>query len=177
MKRFFISAFMAMVFGISINAQTVITNDYGSPITGADGQSINDDDDTEGFGSLSLTYYDSSIFGLNFRGQNWDAMGFELNFLTDDSFGVLIGNININYSIGLWKASEKKFLLTLAAGPTLNTYKDGSDTKTNSSLFLDPYLTFKVNKFTISAGYAFMFNKWKFENPGKSFHFGIGYCF
>ena len=186
MKKFFVLAFTALAFCIGSNAQTVITNNYGSPISGADGQSVNDDDDMEGISSVSLTYYEGSVFGANVRRQNWNAAGFEFNLLVDDHFDTFQYNINVNYSFGLWKDTDKAFLLTLAGGPALCNYKESvykssgkieEETKTRCNLFVDPYLTFKVNRLAISAGYAFMFNKWKFKDRGEAFHVGLGYTF
>lgn len=180
MKKFFISAFMALTFSIAGNAQTVISNNYGSPITGADGQSINDDDE-ETLSSVSITYYEGPSFGLNFRGQSWNGTGMELNFLTDKSFETFEANLNINYSLGLWKDSDRMLLFTLAAGPTLRYYKDyeGNEEKSKfcSNLMIDPYFTFKINKIYISAGYALAFAKWKFKDRGEAFHIGLGYSF
>ena len=45
MKKLFLSAIMATTLLFGANAQTVITNDYGSPVTGADGQQVSDNDD------------------------------------------------------------------------------------------------------------------------------------
>ena len=187
MKKLFVFAFMALAFCIGSNAQTVISNNYGSPISGADGQSINDDDDVEGLSYAGLTYLEGDVFALNFRGQNWNAVGYELNMFAYKGFDAFEANVNINYSLGLWKESNKALLLTLAAGPTLMSYKDTEyNQKTGktkekdkicSNLFVNPYFAFKVDRFVISAGYAFRFNKWKFKDRGEGFHAGLGYCF
>lgn len=177
MKKKFMCAFMALAFCIGINAQTVITNNYDSPITGADGQSIDDDDDAEGIAYAGLTVYEGPAFALNFRGQNWNALGFELNLMTGKDFENFESNINLNYSFGLWKDSDKMLLLTLAAGPSLNFYKINDENKMACNLYVNPYMTFKINRFVLSAGYSLCFAKWDFDNRGDAFHVGVGYCF
>ena len=70
MKKIIFSAFIALIAFVSTNAQDVITNNYDSPITSADGQSVNTNstEEDESFGGLGLMYYSFDGFenyGLN----------------------------------------------------------------------------------------------------------------
>ena len=182
MKKLFISAFMALAFCIGSNAETISTSNAGSSIS----EVLSDDSSEGSIAYAGLSYYEGSSFALNFRGQNWNATGIELNFLTNKDFDFFEVNMNLNYSFGLWKESDKIFLFTLAAGPTFTSYKvteyDNSGKKKEkdkycSNLIIDPYFAFKISKFTLSAGYMIEFNKWKFKQRGEAFHVGLGYCF
>ena len=181
MKKVLFFALTALAFSMNCHAETGAPSGSVSQELGIVGQLTGESDDTESISSASVTYYEGSTFGLNFRGQNWNGMGFEINLMTDDSFDNYAADVNLNYSFGMWRESDKMLLFTLAAGPMLNFYKayEGGKEKTKiaSSLMVDPYFTFKVSKFVISAGYTLTFNKWKFKERGEAFHIGLGYCF
>lgn len=59
MKKFFFTALIAAMSLVEANAQVVIKNDYSSPITGADGQSVTKK--TEGGGVQSVQGWDLGL--------------------------------------------------------------------------------------------------------------------
>lgn len=197
MKKIIFSAFIALIAFVSTNAQDVITNNYDSPITSADGQSVNTNstEEDESFGGLGLMYYSFDGFenyGLNSNYTNPNGVGLD--------FGVRAqfkdhGNFNFdllfNYSFGLWKQDSNQLLLTLAAGPSLRTQDEisGFDKRGNieynsDKFFIDavvnPRLTVKFGKIYITGGYFYWAPKFKFSKDDGAtggFNIGIGIAY
>lgn len=192
MKKLLFTALMATAFLFSANAQTVISNDYGSPITGADGQSASQDsdDEAEAFGYVGLMFYSFDGFenyGLFFGNTNPNGLG--LDFAVRASFkehGNVNTDIMFNYSIGLVEKSSTQVAVTLALGPSLRMQDEikGVDKKGNlewekSKIFCDcvinPKLTVRIDKVVISAGYFYWAPKFKFsKDDGATGGFNIG---
>ena len=196
MKKIFLSAFMTMAFLFGANAQTVITNDYGSPITGADGQNVSNDDEEETLGIFNLVYYGFDGFqnyGISDYWLNPNSIGFEFNIRMNFK---KYGNYNIdlgpNYSFKLWGQDNKKLFLTAAVGPSFRVQdvpeisydsngrmKEKSKRKCKFDLFANARLAFNVGHFTLSAGYFLWGAEFKFEKGYKSdgFNVALGYAF
>ncbi len=196
MKKILFTALMVFAFGMNASAQNVITNDYQTPITGADGQNVNEsnDGDKETFGTIGLMYYgfkDLDNYGLYW---NMDTPnGFGMDFALRAQFKSH-GNFNLdllfNYSFALWQQNENQLLLTLAAGPSFRSQeaidgfnKNGSPTY-KDKLFVDcglnPRLTVKVGKFALTGGFYYWAPKFKFskdDGAQTGFNVGLGYCF
>lgn len=196
MKKLFFSAFMALAFCIGSNAQTVITNNYGSPISGADGQSINDDDDDEALGVVNLVYYGFdgfSNYGLSDYMINPNKVGFDLNLRANfEKYGNYNVDFGPNYSFKIWGQDGKRLFLTAAVGPSFrmqdvaeisvdNKGKMHEDSKTQYKfdLFANARLTFNANRFTISAGYFIWGAEFKLSEGNKAdgFNIALGYAF
>lgn len=196
MKKIFISAFMALVFGIAGNAQTVITNDYSSPITGADGQNVNSDDEDETIGAINFVYYGFDGFqnyGLSDYILNPNGIGFDFNLRANfEKYGNYNVEIGPNYSFKLWEQDGKKLLLTAAVGPSFRiqdvvelsydkkgNVKEDSETKYKFDLFANARLAFNTGKFVLSAGYFIWGAEFKLSDGYKAdgFNVALGYSF
>ncbi|MCR4810303.1 MAG: hypothetical protein K5896_10675 [Prevotella sp.] len=196
MKKLFLTAILATTFLWGANAQTVISNDYGSPITGADNQNINDIDDDETMGVFNLVYYDfdgGENYGISDYFLNPNAMGFEFNIrLNFEKYGNYNVDLGPNYSIKLWGQDDKKLLLTAAAGPSFRmqdvpkysqgkngNLKEESETKYKFDLFANARLSFKAGHFMLSAGYFIWGAEFKLSKGYKAdgFNFALGYSF
>ena len=195
MKKLFLSAMMASAFLFGANAQTVITNDYGSPITGADGQSTNNDDEEEMLGVINLVYYGFDGFqnyGLSDYFLNPNSIGYEFNIrMNFEKYGNYNVDLGPNYTFKLWGQDNKKLLLTAAVGPSFRMQnvpeisydskgrmKEESKTKYKFDLFANARLAFNVGHFTLSAGYFLWGAEFKFEKGYKSdgFNVALGYA-
>ena len=82
MKRLLFTAVMATAFFFGTNAQTVINNDYSSPITGADGQSVSQSSDEESeswsYGAVGFYSFDGfENWGLTYGGINPNGIGID----------------------------------------------------------------------------------------------------
>ena len=193
MKKIFSVAILTIAFGLTANAQTVITNDYGSQTSASSTQRFSDDDETEAFSWAGVSYYSFDGF------ENWgiDAHNVTPNGLGMD-FGARInfeknGNFNwdlgFNYSFGLWNNNDMNLLLTLAAGPSFRSQTVSEYNEKNGKIeekskfyidcFINPRLSFKASKFVVTAGYYFWAPKFKFGKDYKAdgFNVGVGYVF
>ena len=186
MKRMFLSAIMATAFLFGANAQTVITNDYSSPITQAEGQQIDNSDDEKSSASFDLSYQGiENGFGL---GMTWVFNHFAINFswLEGDTNQYITKNEGWRAGIGLnyrhWLSDF--FYIEGQAGieythATLkmkggDKYSDG-----DFGLFLTPRIGIPLinisdGKLGIVAGYRWDFNKFKFSKENTADYFTIG---
>lgn len=196
MKKLLLSALMATVFLMGTNAQNVITNDYSSPITGADGQSTTStDDEAESFGYAGLMYYGFDGFdnwGIFYGFTSPNGLGLDAGLRAQfKSHGNFNGDILLNYSLGLWSQNNNQVLLTIAAGPSIRTYDeiDGVDKKGNLKYssgktafdgIINPRLTIKFGKIVVTGGYFYWAPKFKFSKDDGAtggFNIGLGYSF
>ena len=184
---------MATAFLFGANAQTVITNDYGSPITGADGQNSNsNDDEEETLGVVNFVYYGFDGFqnyGLSDYFLNPNSIGFEFNIrMNFEDYGNYNFDLGPNYSFKLWGQDNKNLLLTAAVGPSFRMQdvpeynskgKVEKKTKYKFDLFANARLAFNVGHITLSAGYFLWGAEFKFEKGYKSdgFNVALGYAF
>lgn len=122
MKKFFLSAIMASMFLFGANAQTVIVNDYSSPITGADGQTITTDDEEESLVIFNLVYYGFDGFenyGFSDCFINPNSIGFDFNIRGNfEKYGNYNFDLGPNYSFKLWGKDNMKLFLTASVGPS-----------------------------------------------------------
>lgn len=192
MKKLFLSAMMVVAFLFEANAQTVITNDYGSPITGADGQnsSTSSDDEEETLVIFNLVYYGFDGFqnyGISDYWLNPNSIGGEFNIrMNFKKYGNYNFDIGPNYSFKLWGQDNKKLLLTASVGPSLRLQdvpeikldskgrvKEESKSQFKFDLYANARLAFNVGHFTLSAGYFLWGAEFKFEKGYKSDGFNV----
>lgn len=188
MKKIFISAFMAVVFSIAGNAQTVISNNYGSPITGADGQSIHDSDDQEAIGYYGLGYYSydgAENYGLSLGQYTFNGFGGGLNFRSNWKFGehenMMNWDVLLNYSLGAYSNENVKVLITPEIGPSfgLRSAYNSKGEIDDDQFFIDGFVGLKAtvvyNKIVLSLGYHMWAPKWKFgKEKADGFYAQIG---
>ena len=197
MKKLLLSALMATMFLMGTNAQNVITNDYSSPITGADGQNATStDDEEETLGIFNLVYYSFDGFqnyGISDYWLNPNGIGFEFNIrMNFEKYGNYNFDLGPNYSFKLWGQDNKKLLLTAAIGPSFRMQsvpdisydkkgkmKEETKTEYKFDLYANARLAFNIGHVTLSAGYFLWGAEFKFEEGYKSdgFNIGLGYCF
>ena len=187
MKKLFLLTFLATSFLVGTSAQTVITNDYGSPITGANDQTL---------GIFNLVYYGfegRSNYGISDYFLNPNKFGFEFNIrMNFEKYGNYNFDIGPNYSFQVWGEGDKKLLITVAAGPSIRmqdvaeyktdkkgNYKEEKKTKIKFDGFANARLAFNVGRFTISGGYFFWAPEFKFGKDEKAdgFNVALGYSF
>ena len=180
MKRLLFTAVMATVFFFGTSAQTVINNDYSSPITGADGQGVSQssDDEAESYSYGAVGFYSFDGFenwGIAYGGINPNGIGldfaFRMNFKEHGNFNV---DVLLNYSVGLVSNGSTQVALTFALGPSFRTQDElkGVNSKgnlewENGKFFCDgvvnPRLSVKLGKLALSAGYFYWAPKFKFS--------------
>lgn len=174
MKKIILTMVSVMISCVFANAQTVITNNYDTPIQSVNGNNLsnqsknnNDDVETISYGGLAYYSYDGfENWGLSFGSLNYN--GFGLDFNIRNNFDGSHGNLNVdlcpNYSIGLYNDNNTTVFFTLAAGPSVRTQDkltgfDDYDqpqyesAKTYLDLMVNARLSLKFNRFMISAGY------------------------
>lgn len=196
MKKLFFSAIMATTFLLGANAQTVITNDYGTPITGADGQSITNDEEEESLGVFNLVYYGFDGFknyGISDYFINPNGIGFDFNIrMNFEKYGNYNVDLGPNYSFKLWGKDKMKLFLSASVGPSFRiqnvpeisydsrgNIKEESSTKYKFDMFANARLTFNAGHITLSAGYFLWAAEFKFEDGYKAdgFNVALGYAF
>lgn len=196
MKKIFLSAIMAIAFLMGANAQTVITNDYGSPIRGADGQSVTNDDEEETLGIVNLVYYGFDGFknyGLSDYFLNPNGFGVDFNIrMNFEKYGNYNVDLGPNYTFKLWSSDNMKLLLTASVGPSFRmqdvpefsydnrgNVKEESSTKYKFDMYANARLALNVSRFTVSAGYFLWAAEFKFSEGYKSdgFNVALGYSF
>ena len=180
MKRLLFTAVMATAFFFGTSAQTVINNDYSSPITGADGQGVSQssDDEAESYSYGAVGFYSFDGFenwGIAYGGINPNGVGldfaFRMNFKEHGNFNV---DVLLNYSVGLVSNGSTQVALTFALGPSFRTQDElkGVNSKgnlewENGKFFCDgvvnPRLSVKLGKLALSAGYFYWAPKFKFS--------------
>ena len=180
MKRLLFTAVMATAFFFGTSAQTVIYNDYSSPITGADGQGVSQssDDEAESYSYGAVGFYSFDGFenwGIAYGGINPNGIGldfaFRMNFKEHGNFNV---DVLLNYSVGLVSNGSTQVALTFALGPSFRTQDElkGVNSKgnlewENGKFFCDgvvnPRLSVKLGKLALSAGYFYWAPKFKFS--------------
>lgn len=195
MKKSILTALVAIVC-LSVNAQTVITNNYDSSTNSADGQSVqpNTDDEKESFGYLGLMYY--SFDGFENYGAvtgivNPNGIGYELAIRSQfKKHGNYNFELLLNYSFGLWAQGANQVAFTLAAGPSMRSYEEieGMDkygnfkykAATAFDCILNPRLTAKFGNLIISGGYYYWAPKFKFSKDDGAtggLNIGVGVTF
>ena len=196
MKKFFLSAIMVSMFLFGANAQTVIVNDYSSPITGADGQTITTDDEEESLGIINLVYYGFDGFenyGISDYFINPNSIGFEFNIRANfEKYGNYNFDLGPNYSFKLWGKDNMKLFLTASVGPSFRmqdipefsytsngNLKEERSTKYKFDLYANARLAFNAGHFNISAGFFLWAAEFKFDKEYKAdgFNIALGYSF
>lgn len=191
MKKLFLTALVALGFSIGINAQTVISNNYGSPITGADGQSVNGYDDKEAISFYGLGYYaydGSENYSFSFGTYTFNGFGMGINLRSNLKFeegeNSYSGDLLLNYSFGAYSNDDVKVLLTPEIGPSIGyrSVYDFDDGEVKDKLFIDGFVGVKATvvykKIVLSAGYHIWAPKWKFgKEKADGFYAQIGLNF
>lgn len=200
MKKFYFLASLAFAFATTLNAQTVINNNYDETSTSIGTQTNNSEKD-EMIGTFNLGFW-------TFKGVN--NFGFMDYLLTPNGIGGEFGaranfkthgnaniDLGINYSFKLWHQEKNKLLLTIAAGPSFR-FQDvlkNIDVKVSSTgristkeewknkffvdLYINPRITLAVWRINIAAGYYLWAQKFKFSDGyvAHGFNASIGYIF
>ncbi|MBR1879409.1 MAG: hypothetical protein IJ804_01440 [Prevotella sp.] len=182
---------MVVTFGMNVNAQTVIANDYGSPISGADGQSVNSNDDEEELkSSFDISYQAiENGFGL---GMTWVFNHIVLNgsMISGETNSYIKKNEGWRIGLGLnyrhWLANflfiEGQAGVEYTHG-TVEIKVSKNETSENSEgnfgMFLTPRVGLKALKIAgtdwgVVAGYRWDFNKFKFDKDYTAKYFTIG---
>ena len=192
-KQLFCSVLLATMFLCGTNAQTVITNDYGSPIIGTDNQKVsNYDDEEESLTVINLVYYGfdgASNYGLSDYFINPNNIGFEFNIrMNFKQYGNYNVDLGPNYSFKLWGQDNKRLFLTAAIGPSFRVQNvpklssSGSieeETQYKFDLFANIRLSFNINNITISAGYFLWGAEFKLSDgyAANGFNVALGFSF
>ena len=167
---------MMFAFGLNASSQVVISNDYGSPIQGAEGQKITEDDEEEMLSCIGVMYYGfkgTADYGFGGYFLNPNGVGFEFAARSDlkfNDYSHLSFDLGINYSFKLVSNDNMKLLLTLAAGASVrnqsyveysyNSKGSASENKKEKFYFdgfVNPRISFAVGKVLLSAGYYYWF--------------------
>ena len=196
MKKLFLLAILVTLSLWNVSAQTVITNDYSSPITGADSQNVRSDDEDETIGGVNLVYYGFDGFqnyGISLYSLNPNGLGFEWGIRANfEKYGNYNTDLGLNYSFKLWEQDGKKLLLTAAIGPSIRmqsvpeysydnrgNMRESSETKYKFDLFANARLTFNTGRLLLSAGYFIWGAEFKLSDGYKAdgFNVALGYSF
>lgn len=188
MKKVFLLAFMALAFCVGSNAQTVISNNYGSPISGADGQSMEvDEKESASFWGLGYYSYDGGEnYGLGGGMYTFNGIGYTFgvrsNLKFSDHQNTLNWDLLLNYSLGAYSNDDVKVLITPEIGPSLGMrsvydYDDGEIK--DDRFFIDGFVGLKATvvykKMVLSAGYHMWAPKWKFgKEKADGFYVQLG---
>ena len=175
MKKYFLSAIMAVVAFNCSNAQTVVTNDYDTPVTN---ETIQEDRGKESLAIFGLSYY-------NFEGgynvgiyDNYirpNSIGFDINlrwsFKNKGNYNIDLG---VNYSPKLWSENDFALFLTPSVGPSFRI----QDGKFNVDFYFNPRLILNYKSFIVSAGYYMWVAKANFsDGMNHGFQASLGFVF
>ena len=202
MKRFLFMAVLVIATTFTTNAQVVVANNYESPVTSADGQTVStgggSEDEHETFGYVGLQYYnfsdyhDFSNYGISYSLTTPNGFGLDLAFRAQfKSHGNFNTDFLLNYSFCLWNQNANQLLVTLAAGPSMRTQDEVKgvnnkgkleyeDSKTAFDAVINPSLTVKLSQFVLFGGYFYWAPKFKFDKDKGAtggFNIGVGYSF
>ena len=175
MRKFLFTVLCMVVCSIGLNAQNVITNNYDYNSTSV--EDVNDDERVT-FSTVGLSYYsfdNFENFGLSLANLTPNGFGMDIAFrMNFKKHGNYNSDLGINYSFEAWKKDKMKLLITLAAGPSLRSQDEYNfdDDKYKDKLFVDCYLngrvTFKYDRFAVTAGYFYWAGKCKFKKGYKA---------
>ena len=192
-KKLLLTAIMVSTFLVGTNAQSVISNDDGLPITSTD-ENGNNENEREIKDFINLVYYGFDGFqnyGISNYYLNPNNIGYEINLRMNlESYGN--GNIELgpNCSFKLWGQANMKLLLTAAVGPSFRIQnvpeisydskgwkKEESKTVYKLDLFANARLSFVMGHLSLSAGYFLWGAEFKFSEGYKSqgFNAAIGW--
>lgn len=186
MKKLFLSAIMATTLLFGANAQTVITNDYGSPVTGADGQQVSDNDDERAKGGIDISYQAvDGGFGMGFS-MVFNYLVFNVSWISGDTDKYIEKNEGWRAGVGLnYRHWLTDFLyIEGQAGveyshATLKMKGGDKNSDGDFGMFVTPrvgvpLLNIADAKWGIVAGYRWDFNKFKFSKEYTADYFTIG---
>ena len=172
----------------SSDAQTTHTQDNTNVL-----QSVVDNSNSgEGFGTVGLMYYGFDGFeeyGVYLGGAIPNNFSYEMGlrhyFI---SHGHTNMDIMLNYSFGLWLQDTNQLLFTLNVGPSMRIYDQPTDkvigetvhyeTKFACDCAINPRITVKLGKFSLTGGFFYWAPKFKFnkdDGATSGFNVGIGY--
>lgn len=184
MKKFFILAMMALAVGMSANGQTVITNDYGSPITGTDVQKSGSDELEQSQGGFDVQY--NAI--ENGWGIGIDYVVSNVLFGYDYLFGKTNDYVNTNNGMEIYLGGNYRYRIIenlYVEGRAMIGYyywktefKGGGDDSANKVfLGFSPRVGLQFGKWAISAGYRWDYVDFKFDKEHCLDRFNIGLTF
>ena len=181
------------------NAQTVVTNDYTTPVTE---ETIQQDlEEKSSFYVISFDYFTFKgidNFGVSFSIIKPNTLGLKYSFRSQfKKYGNYSFDIGFNWAFQLWKQDNMALYFVPALGasmriqsvPKMGTTYDKNLKKIVQSLqdesefgvdpYFNPSLIFKYDKLVLSAGYYLWSIKAKFSDGylKHGFQAGIGYAF
>lgn len=194
MKKFLLSALAVLAMGLSVNAQTVISNDYGSSTSEGVGiaSKTSSEEDDEMIAGMALKYYSfDGGWNLGYGGEflNPNGLGGEFTIRADVEHFAEHGNYNIelglNYSFKLFSENNTKLLLVLAVGPSVrmqdayNFKKDKWDSKVFFDCYMNPRIVFNYKRLLLSGGYYLWAPEFEFGSDyrGDGLYLSLGYTF
>lgn len=175
MKKVLFSAIMAVMAFTNANAQTVVTNDYNTPITD---ETIQQDRGRESLVTMSLSYYNfEGGYNVGFSDSyiRPNFIGFDFNYrLSFKDKGNMNFDLGVNYSPKLWSENDYALFLTPSVGPSFRI----QDGKFNVDFYFNPRLIFNYKSFIVSAGYYMWVAKANFsDGMNHGFQASLGYVF
>ena len=198
MKKIIFSLVALMTIQLSANAQTVITNNYDSPITSADGTVPSQNVSSTGFrqgSDLGITFNtDQKVYGLTFLSDVSDAVyfGFGYNMGFGD-YSSYLGTLQLG--VGKRYVIDDTFLIQgkIGAYAGYHSYEYGSydydkrksSTETKAEFTyganvsicagLKLWNTKKGNSTFVTVGYYMTAPEFKTDNMGDNGSWGIGF--
>ena len=174
MKKILFSAIMAVMACNYSYAQTIVTNDYGTPVTN---ETIQEDRGREALTIFNLSYY-TFKGGYNVGVSTYyirpNSIGFDFNVrMSFETKGNLNFDLGVNFSPKLWGDNDFALFFTPSVGPSFRV-QDGFFV----DLYFNPRLIFNYKSFVVSAGYFMWVAKANFsDGMNHGFQASIGYVF
>lgn len=190
MKKIILASVLTAISVFGANAQKITNDDYKIQIKQEESQKETTED--ESFGFVELVYYSFEAgknYGLSFVNINPKGVSMEYGFRANfEKYGNYNADFGVNYSFQLWGEDNKNLFLTAAIGPSFRMQdvpeydskgKLKSETKYKFDLFGNARLTFKIDHFTLSAGYCLWGAEFKLSKgyEADGFRLALGYSF
>lgn len=190
MKKILITIIASLAI-LSSNAQTVVRNNYDTPVT----EEVIQHDEKENafYSSWGLSFYSfkgGENYGTTSTFIKSNNVGFEFAIRTDfKSHSNYNMDLGLNYSFYLWGQDKTMLFFTPSAGLSLriqdvldNINKYGREeykTKFYLDVYANPRLNLMINRVHLSVGYYMWAAEAKFEDPYllHGFQAGIGVIF
>ena len=202
MKKVFLSVIMSVLAVSSFNAQTIVRNNYDTPVSD---ETIQQDREEHGNKWIIaakftfLTFKGGQNYGVGDDILHINGVGGEFCIRTDfKSHGNVNIDLGLNATYEILKNEDTNFLFTLAAGPSFRIQDELSDIKVNYSsytgryttqekykskfyvdLVVNPRLSLRYKSVLVSAGYFMWAPTAKFSNGALAhgFQASLGYVF
>jgi opacity protein-like surface antigen len=192
MKKMICAVMMALAMTASVNAQTVIANNYDSPISSANGQSANNDFDPLGSqGGFEVKYHAIEkgwgvgldyVFSHFLIGYNY-LFGETGDMVKSNSGMEIYAGGNYRYHITEQFFVEGRLMAGWYNWEIETKYKSGKTTKTNkittdkAFLGFAPQIGIDFGSWGINAGYRWDWVDFQFDKDHTADRFTIGLVF